>query len=356
MISKAELVEILQNNGFEEEAIQRILNKKIKTLLEKGKYENIEKIFEVLKEKGISKEVIENCLSVLARGKADEIEKIFEILNKNNISVKQFNDIFLLKYVTKVDLINEIFSKEPVYIKDYMLLKGIYNRVVSIEEIEKVCGYKKASKDEFIRDVLKDNMVDLYKQVLREKKSIYVGKSIPISKDYMENNGKVILDIAKGVTNNFCYENRIKDKEEVLDFAIDVLLSKCGDITYNLDCNEEMLRRCLYNKCKKYLHTYKSIQNTNISLYEIPEDRNKLLSYNDTVDEDISFEEWNVDKLQNMILANLSKVLEDGYKGLEVFEKVAEKIGMEVDEIIEQIEEIRLKNESKALKRDNLEK
>ena len=76
---------VLRKKNFEEETIQRILKKRIKTVLERGKVEEIEKILDVLEEKEIRKEKIENCLSVLAFGKAEEIGKILDILEKKGI-------------------------------------------------------------------------------------------------------------------------------------------------------------------------------------------------------------------------------------------------------------------------------
>lgn len=51
MITENQLVVVLRNKNFEEETIQRILKKRIKTVLERGKVEEIEKILDVLEKK-----------------------------------------------------------------------------------------------------------------------------------------------------------------------------------------------------------------------------------------------------------------------------------------------------------------
>ncbi len=61
MISREELKVILKKHNFSDKQIERILNKKIKTLLAQGKAEEIEKILGVLEKKEIQKETIENC-------------------------------------------------------------------------------------------------------------------------------------------------------------------------------------------------------------------------------------------------------------------------------------------------------
>ena len=71
MITKQELKKVLQEHEFSEEQIERILNKRVKSLLKIGNIENIDAILNILLNKRtISKETIEGCLSVLARGKS----------------------------------------------------------------------------------------------------------------------------------------------------------------------------------------------------------------------------------------------------------------------------------------------
>ena len=110
MITKQDLKEILQKHRFSEEQIEIILNKRIKTLLERGNKENIDAILKILEERKISQEKIEGCLSVLAKGKAkeinvasilnideeeilEEIENIKEQNNKNKIRMGEENGL-----------------------------------------------------------------------------------------------------------------------------------------------------------------------------------------------------------------------------------------------------------------------
>lgn len=60
MITREQLVVLLRNAGVEEQTIDRILKKKIKTLLAREKAKEIEDIFKVLDEHEIRRETIEN--------------------------------------------------------------------------------------------------------------------------------------------------------------------------------------------------------------------------------------------------------------------------------------------------------
>lgn len=67
MITKQALANILKEAGFNEKAINRILNKNISTILSRGKEEKIINILKLLNEFQISKESIENSLLILTR-------------------------------------------------------------------------------------------------------------------------------------------------------------------------------------------------------------------------------------------------------------------------------------------------
>lgn len=79
MITENQLVIVLRNKNFEEETIQRILKKRIKTVLERGKVEEIEKILDVLEKKGIRKETIKKMEKIIGIDSEEILEQIEEI-------------------------------------------------------------------------------------------------------------------------------------------------------------------------------------------------------------------------------------------------------------------------------------
>ena len=185
MIEKQELIDILREHNFTEKTISRILNKRIKTLLKRGKageikgilevldeyginketIENclsvlamgkakeIQDILQVLKEHGINKETIENCLSVLARGKAREIQDILVILEEHGIDKNSINRNYAYIFNTMKKHIKNIFSEGNEFIGEYMRLCGLSNRIISVEEIEYVCESKKVTIEEVISSI-----------------------------------------------------------------------------------------------------------------------------------------------------------------------------------------------------------
>ena len=85
MISKDELRNVFLEHGFNDEQVERIMQKRIKELLKKGEKKEISAILEVLTKNKIKKETIENCLTVLSKGKAKEIEKVLKVLDERGI-------------------------------------------------------------------------------------------------------------------------------------------------------------------------------------------------------------------------------------------------------------------------------
>lgn len=68
MITREELSDVLKKAGFKGKAIQRILSKNIRTILDRGNADKMASILELLNDFKISKESIEDCLLVLTRG------------------------------------------------------------------------------------------------------------------------------------------------------------------------------------------------------------------------------------------------------------------------------------------------
>ena len=151
MITKQELREVLQKYQFDEKQIDRILNKKIKTLLRKGNKKKIDATLKILLDDAynISRKAIEGCLYVLAIGKADEIEKILKVLKNNKISKEAIEGCLIVLAQGKADEIEKI-------------LKVLKNNKISKKAIERcltVLAHGKADEIEKILKVLKNNKI-----------------------------------------------------------------------------------------------------------------------------------------------------------------------------------------------------
>ena len=79
MISEEQLRMVLKNNSnISAEFINRFLKKKIKSVYNLGRIENIEKIIELLNKYNMLS-LFEQCSTILAQGKIDDIKKIIYI-------------------------------------------------------------------------------------------------------------------------------------------------------------------------------------------------------------------------------------------------------------------------------------
>ena len=347
-IGKASEIEkifkVLNENGIGKETIEKCLY-----VLAKGKASEIEKIFKVLNENGIGKETIENCLTVLAEGKASEIEKIFEILNKNSIENSIVEKYFGYVFFSDKDTINGIFAEGSQNLKRFLQLKGYYDRIISEEEIDGICKEKKITKDKFLTSLMQE-YAELYKETLKRKNGIYIGKPIPIEKAYLEENGKELIEIARSVARNFGYRYRIKDVSELESQAIEIITEKCGNIVYNFSYNEEIVRRFISAKVYKYLKGYNLIPK---ELMEDIEGRVGKAQITDTKSEEVEtvgneldLKDWSLEEGQEEILRYISMYIEQGYSIQEAIIKISEDLDIEIEKILGEIEKIKQENQN----------
>ena len=386
MITKQELVTILKNNGFTDIEIKTILNRKINTLLKRGQKQNIEQILEKLKKHGIGKETIENCLYVLARGKASEIEKILEVLNKNKIGketiekclyvlatgkvseIEKILDVlakngiekekiekyFGYTFFSSEEYISSIFSKGSQYLKSFLQLKGYYDRIITKKEIGEICEKKSIDIDEFFTS-LEGEYADLYNETLKRKNGIYIGKSIPIEKEYLEENGKNLIELARNVARNFGYRYGIKDISELESQAVEIMMTKCGDIVYNFSYNKEIIRRFIsakvYNYLKRNLISNELIEDIEGRVGKAQIADLKAQEEVETVGDELNLRDWKLEEGQEEILRYISMYIEQGETLQEAIIKISEDLDIDIEEILGEIENIKESNKEKGEER-----
>ena len=353
MITQQQLIKLLTKYNFTENQINIILNKKIKTLLERGRYINIDNIFEILVIKNeISKKTIENCLYVLARGKAGKIEKIFKVLNENGISIENIKNNIWFLLQSNINEVNEMFSEGRQFLKRYMQLKGFYDKIMSREEVIQICTEKGISIDDFFRSIVKEDYIKLYTETFKQKGRIYLGKSIPIENRYIESNSEFLIELSKKVAKNFYYKYRIQDVSELESQALEIIITKCGDITYNFENNKEIVSRFIYSKVFKYL---KSNFNKNEFLVDFAEREKFYISNNPDSEskkkEGPDLSNWNINGYQKDILEIISMCLEEGQSISEATERVANILNVDMEEVLDEIENIKLMNSKDLIRK-----
>lgn len=76
MITKEELIKVLNDNSFSEDEINIFLSKRLSSLYKRGNQNNIDEIIKILKEKELL-DSLKNCSTILTTGKAKKIKEIF---------------------------------------------------------------------------------------------------------------------------------------------------------------------------------------------------------------------------------------------------------------------------------------
>ena len=393
MIKKEELRVCLIEAGFEEERIERILQKNPKTLFASGKAEEIKGIFKVLNEEGISKKAIEGCLSiltrgkaeeirgifevlkkeginkeaiegglsVLARGKAEEIRRVFKVLNENDISKEAIEGCLYILAIKKAGDIKNIFDESYVdddrqkhfsNIKIYMKLKQMYNRTWESQEIIDFCKKRNISIEEFIKEIIlrrsnDQGLVIVYENIIQQGRSIFVGNCIPIDKDYLNENGKALLELSQRIARKYVGNSRTKDYNEVQSTALEIIMSKCGNLVYNLKENQALLNACIFNKVYKILRGYEFAGlSLSLTIVEGEEEKQRDIKCDPNV-EGVVIAKLGIDLRgaelsgeETEIMNELVDVMNNG-ETTDYFGEIARRMGMDFEEVANIIEGIR---------------
>ena len=343
------ILEVLNKKKIGKETIENCL-----TVLALGKASEIEKILDVLAKNGIGKVTIENCLTVLARGKASEIEKILDVLAKNGIEKEKIEKYFGYTFFGSEEYISSIFSKGSQYLKRFLQLKGYYDRIITKKEIGEICEKKSIDIDEFFTS-LEGEYADLYNETLKRKNGIYIGKSIPIEKEYLEENGKNLIELARNVARNFGYRYGIKDISELESQAVEIMMTKCGDIVYNFSYNEEIIRRFIsakvYNYLKRNLISNELIEDIEGRVGKAQIADLKAQEEVETVGDELNLRDWKLEEGQEEILRYISMYIEQGETLQEAIIKISEDLDIDIEEILGEIEKIKESNKEKAEER-----
>ena len=340
-----EIFKILDAHNISKETIENCLS-----VLAKGKAKEIEEIFKVLDAHNILRKTIENSLYVLARGKAKEIEEIFKILDEHEIPKHNIEENYRIIFEKNINDLTKIFSKisEDANNKNiimYMKLKGYYNKIVTIEEFNKISAFRNIDIENIINANFKPEYTADCKKVLKEKGGLYIGKSIPMNKQDMKKYQNILLTISKRVSSFLSYKYRY-DKQELESYCISVLIEKCGDVVYNTDTDQESLYKCLYKKTQKYCIGYicKQKNNFNIDFSKL-ENTVKTSKYNKCgmiEKNELDVKQWNLKSEEDEeTMKILSNYLEMGYDNKKAFENTARDLDLDIEQLMYNIEEIK---------------
>ena len=333
-------IEVLKKFGISNEYIENCLSAVVK-----AKPLNLYKMLEILTQNGVENNTIKNALSLLKDSSPTEIYETFRILKENGIESDLINKYYSVKLFKKSTYVKDIFSDKPVYIKQYLKFKKKYNQILSMEEINQICKEKNATIEEFLIQADDKSTFEIVLKTLKQKGNIYIGDYIPMSKEDIDKYADLLLRISKGVAASFMSLSKTKDFQDMQDFVMETLLTRCGNLVYNLDSNIETMHNALFSKCKKYLYLYEKINNMDI-MTDFQSKRNQNLgNKRDKEKNEIDLEKWNVNDDDRFVLQMLSQVLEEGYNDIDAFEIGAQRLNMKVEDFLKKIEKIKSNNE-----------
>ena len=342
------IFKVLDSYEIRKETIENCLS-----VLARGKASEIEKILKILDSYNIGKESIEKCLTVLAMGKSEEIEKIFKVLEKNKIEKEYIEESLGFLLLNNVENIEQIFSEGEQYLNKYMKLKGLYDTILTKEQINQIVKNKNIDMDTFLSSIRGEENKEIYGETLKRKNGIYIGKSIPVQREYLNKNGEMLVNLSKTIAENFAHRYRKKDISEIESQAMEIIISKCGDITYNFDYNPDIVKRFIYKKVYEYLKGYNLITTEKLTDFSNLVGKGQLVA-KETIEEDkedLDLSNWNVNEEQANILKAISFYLEEKPEISCAVEKASSLLNIEEEKILEEIENIKESNTKEDIER-----
>lgn len=259
------IFKILLNNGIDKETISNNLY-----TIATGKSENIRSMFEKLKNAKLDANIVlRRGLGMLATGNADEVEKMVLTLQDNGVRNEVIQEeLSAMVNGLATEEVEAIFddSKEPqdknvhyVNVRRYMKLKELYGRIYEREEIEQLCAQKHLGVREFISEIVTypngKDFTDIYYERLMKEGNLYVGGSIDIDRDYQEEHGEELIELSRRVARKFAQNTGFRDRSELESKALEIILTKCGNLVYNLSNNSDLLGAAIFRKTMKYMQS-----------------------------------------------------------------------------------------------------
>lgn len=399
MITKEELIKVLNDNLFSKDEINIFLSKRLSSLYKRGNQNNIDEIIKILKEKELL-DLVKNCPTILVKGKVKEIEEILESLEEKALSdiIKTCPSILvygkaqeiknILKLLEEKDLsdivkicptilaqgkvkeIDEILKKVETIngnIRNVSLLTIIeYSKIndiinlksdkISKKEFKFNLKYRLKLIGEYNKFYTKSDLIELsnklnlsydellnnlfeYRDVIDKtlelQKYIWIGDSFSLTSELLNEYSKEIIDIVTFTTKIFVKKTKF-NYDDVYDFIMDTLINRAGAFFINYG-KTDFLKPTLCKYLLKYCKVLYSKDNF-IDLSKI-QNLNKY-SINDELNDDFILNYSYLTEEEQYFLTRMSKYIEEHENYLEL---LSEEFCITIDEIIEYIENIKNK-------------
>ena len=326
---------------LEEEDLLDLI-KKCPTILAQGKKQEIENIINLLEQKSLL-DILKTCPYILVQGKAKEIQEILEKLDTINGNIKNIPLVLIIDYEKMnniIDLKREDVSEEEFKsnLKNHLKLIGEYNKIYTKKDLIELSNKINISYDELLNNIFKYR--NLIEDNLQNQKYIWLGGSIPVTSEMLNDYSKEIVDIVDLVTKSFIKDSNF-DYGDVHGFVMDKLINRTGSIFINYG-KTAFFRPVL---CKYLLKTCKELYSNDLFLdFSKIENLRKYSSENE-INYDFILNCSYLTEEEQYFLTRMSKYIEEQGNYLEL---LSEEFCLTTEEVIDFIENIK----NKILKND----
>ena len=325
------IIKLLEEKGLLD------LVKRCPTILARGKVKEIQEIINLLEEKELL-DLVKSCPYILARGKSKEIQEILEKLNAINGNIKNISLGLIIDYEKMNDIIDlrreNILEEEFKYnLKNHLKLIGEYNKFYTKSDLIELSNKLNLSYDELLSNIFKyQNSIE---NTLQIQKYIWLGGSIPVTKEILNEYSKEIIDVVDLVTRSFIKNNNF-DYNDAHGFVMDNLINYTGNIFINYG-ETTSLKPIL---CKYLLKTCRALYNNSLfsDISEI-ENLRKYGSENE-INYDFILNYSYFTEEEQYFLTRMSKYIEEQGNYLEL---LSEEFCLTTEEVISFIENIKNK-------------
>ena len=262
---------------------------------------------------------------------------------------------------TSTEEITEIFDDKKVpkdknrhyrNIRKYLMLEQMYDKFYTEDEINEICATKHISKEEFVREIvcyLHYEFAEIFMDELEQTGRLYVGGSTAVDEQYLEEHSEELIELSKRIALSFRKKTGYNDIDELESRALEIIVTKCGNLVNNLSRHPQILKSALFTKTVKYLKPMiKDNSNISLTLYDKDEKvkqrdiRTDQKFYEGTLSERIDTKRAGFNNAETEIMEYMVRLVEEG-EANDIYEKIAEIMGIDEEEVIDIVEGIREK-------------
>lgn len=354
---------LLEGQDVTPEKLEKALN-----MLASAKTERMQEMWEILAKHQISQEAANRSLTALTRAKPREVDEILTLFEKNGVSPeireemwtvavadrKNFHD---MRRVFDLDYVPKNKENHARKVRWYLKLKGLSEQYMDLKEVEKFCGQHHMTIANFLKGVVCHPTISEFYPVFLEKLQkggvIYIGGPKEMTKEQMDDHAEEWMELSRTVALTIA-KRAVKnvDIQELTSRAMEVIVTKCGNIVYNLEDNNDLMRGAIFKRAYKTLFyrydtsenalslTYEDakgqVRERDIAIYDKhPSERTKL-------QQTIDYQKAEFDDREQEIMECMISLIEVG-EADDMQRKIALSLGLDTETIEAAIQGIRQK-------------